>query len=137
LEKKKIFYRKGYKYQLHADYLIMVPICGFSVASLYIELTPAGLLTIFQGYAWDGASGPTIDTKSSMRATLVHDALDQLLREGHIPLKYQGVIDRLLRDIGNCDGMYKWRTTLWLWAVDTFAACKLDPDNGHPVLSAP
>jgi len=82
MEKGKIFYRKGYKYQLHVDYQILIPIHGFSINTLYLELTQAGLLTICQGYAWDGASGPTIDTKSSMRAALVHDALDQLLREG-------------------------------------------------------
>ncbi len=137
MEKGKIYYKKGYKYQLCADYQIMVPIYGVNATTLYVELTKEGALTICTGYAWDGASGPTIDTKSSMRATLVHDALDQLLREGRIPLRHQAVVDQMLYDIGKADGMLHCRIALWLKAVSLFGKCSLDPDNGHPLIIAP
>ena len=39
-------------------------------------------LLIKDGYAWDGASGPTIDTKNTQTASLVHDGLWQLIAAG-------------------------------------------------------
>jgi hypothetical protein len=37
-----------------------------------------------KGYAWNGPSGPTLDTRNFMRGSLVHDALYQLMREGRM-----------------------------------------------------
>ena len=50
-----------------------------------MSLNESGCLQIAAGYAWDGASGPTIDTRNSMIASLVHDALYQLIREDNYP----------------------------------------------------
>lgn len=49
-----------------------------------VKLTSSGCLTVHPGYAWDGPSGPAPDTPELMRGSLVHDALYQLLREGHL-----------------------------------------------------
>ena len=62
------------------------------------------------GYAWDGPSGPTIDTKNFMRGSLVHDGLYQLMREGLLAHEeYRKSADDLLRDICVEDGMSKFR----------------------------
>ena len=73
-------YSKGYKFLLRESVSVAcdIPIsCGIDK---YITLD-AGVLTIHAGYAWDGASGPVVDTVNSIRATLVHDAVYQLMRE--------------------------------------------------------
>lgn len=51
----------------------------------FAELTPDGHLRVYAGYAWDGPSGPTLDTETWMRPSLVHDVLYQLLRLGRLP----------------------------------------------------
>lgn len=58
---------------------------------------PCGCLRVKVGYRWDGASGPTIDTKSTMRASCVHDVLYQLIREGELSRKYKAAADKELR----------------------------------------
>ena len=42
---------------------------------------PITTLYISKGYSWDGPSGPAIDTPDWIKASLVHDALYQLIRE--------------------------------------------------------
>lgn len=100
-----IQYRDGYKYQLVETYTCRVSIVGQNARSEFIDLEPDGKLTICHGYAWDGPSGPTVDTKNFMRGSLVHDALYQLLREGLIPQELRQAADMILRDICREDGM--------------------------------
>lgn len=94
-----IAYKAGYEYQLKQDYVIDIEICPDHLIDLpYLSLTPAGRLTVKSGYAWDGPSGPTIDTLNFMRGSLVHDALYQLMRERHLDHdKYREPADRLLQ----------------------------------------
>lgn len=122
-----IRYREGYKYQLSSDYSKDVGIRPkHDIWTDHLHLSTAGILTIKKGYAWDGASGPTIDTKSSMRGSLVHDALYQLIRLGHIDDSYREKADELLYEICREDGMMWVRANLWEKAVRWFAnsACR-------------
>lgn len=132
-----IHYRDGYKYRLMEDYVIQTPITGYSISTDYITLNKDGKMRIKKGYAWDGASGPTFDSKSSMRASLVHDACYELERCELISLKLRDKIDCLLRDICREDGMWAWRANLWLWAVRKFGIFAADPGGDHPILVAP
>ena len=52
----------------------------------YLFCISESKVIVRRGYAWDGASGPTIDTKDSMKATLIHDVLYQVMREGGLKL---------------------------------------------------
>lgn len=113
---RHIEYTAGYKYQLHKDYMVRLPLSFFpkeledKVVNTYlISLDPGGKLTIRRGYAWDGPSGPTIDTPSFMRASLVHDALYQLMRHGHLPRSCRKGADKFLRFMAVEDGMWHWR----------------------------
>ena len=86
------------------------------------ELSPSGRLTIKKGYAWDGPSGPTIDTPSIMRGSLVHDCLYQLLRETDFGApethdRRRKKADEILYQICIEDGMWKWRAKWILAAV--------------------
>ena len=79
----KACYRKlhKYKYQLTDDYYIRIDIRpGQDLEFRFLSLSSDGILTIRKSYAWDGPSGPTIDTMDFMRGSLVHDALYQLMR---------------------------------------------------------
>ena len=85
VQRAQIRYRSGYKYQLVDDYSVTVSVIpGQNIDTDFISLNTEGLLLIKQGYAWDGPSGPSIDTKDFMRGSLVHDALYQLMRQEHL-----------------------------------------------------
>ena len=64
------------------------------IATDYAILGTDGVLIIDKGFSWDGASGPAIDTKSIIRASLVHDVLYRLMREGLISLKWRQAADK-------------------------------------------
>jgi len=104
---RSISYRSGYKYQLAKDYQVFISIKPEAfILTPYIRLDTDGLLSIVEGYAWDGPSGPAIDTPNFMRGSLVHDALYQLMRERNLdPEKLRDDADRILRQICTEDGM--------------------------------
>ena len=82
----KVKYKSGFKYQLDQSYWDFVTIKPEkNIETHFIRLATNGSLYIKKGYAWDGPSGLTFDTKSSIRGSLVHDALYQLLRMGLLP----------------------------------------------------
>jgi len=105
-----IHYTSGnYKYQLTKQYEVVTPITGYNIDLPYVRLTPDGRLIIRRGYCWDGPSGPTIDTKSFMRGSLVHDVFYQLLRGQLIEYKERLIADKLLQYMCIQDGMWKVR----------------------------
>ena len=129
---KCLYFKRGYKYQTSRDYHIkldIVPLSedGVFIPSGYAYLSPAGDLDIYAGYAWDGASGPTFDTKNSMTGSLVHDVLYQFIRLGLVDPKYKEYADKVLHDICTEDGMYGWRADYWRWAVLNFGAGSCRP----------
>lgn len=135
-----IRYTDGYKFQLEEPYQHatgMTPAPG-APGNRFVGMSPDGLLTIAAGYAWDGASGPAIDTPSFMRGSLVHDALYQLIRLGVISLDQRAAADRILRDIVRADGM--WAPRAW-WVhqgVRLFGGIYLaGRGQGNTVLTAP
>jgi len=133
-----IYYKAGYKYQLTKDYEHPVPIRPeYIVGNDYITLTNTGRLIIKKGYAWDGPSGPTIDTKTFMRGSLVHDALYQLLRENILHPSYREIADYELRRICLEDGMNRMRAWWVYHGVQAGAAFAADPMNRKPILTAP
>ncbi len=72
----------------------------------FITVGANGTLIVKAGYAWDGPSGPTLDTDNFMRGSLVHDVLYQLMRDGVIdPKEYKDKADRELQHICRIDGM--------------------------------
>ena len=136
---KFIRYRAGYKYQLFEDYTEIIGIYPEAdIETEYIILRKSGLLIIKEGYAWDGASGPTIDTRSSMRGSLKHDALYQLMRLKLLPEAWRRKTDEILRDTCIEDGMWRWRAALWFRAVEDVAEISAHPGHDeYPVITAP
>lgn len=102
----KIFYKEGYKYQLEEPYRVETACRPYVTGgNRFVSIDTQGILTISAGYAWDGASGPAIDTKNFMRGSLVHDALYQLIAIGILPPNQRQYADLMLKEIVLEDGM--------------------------------
>ena len=134
-----IAYKSGYKYQLKKDYVTTIDIKpDASIDTGYLVLTADGTLTIRSGYAWDGPSGPTIDTLNFMRGSLVHDALYQLMRERHLDKdKHREAADRLLQKMCKEDGMSALRAWWVYQGVRLGGDPSADPANDKPIIWAP
>lgn len=117
---------RRYKYQLVQDYVHELNEPFPDVTTPFISILN-NVLTIKKGYCWDGPSGPTWDTLSSMRASLVHDALYQLIRMGMLLPRYREPSDLELQRTGLEDGMWRWRAWAWYKAVSNFAAGAATP----------
>lgn len=131
-------YKAGYKYQLAETYSIAMPWLADQPDHAADWLNVAGAtLTIERGYCWDGASGPTWDSRSSMRASLVHDALYQLMRLGVLPEACREMADQALYDLCVEDGMFRPRAWAWWKAVRLMAAGAAKNGTDREVLTAP
>ena len=134
-----IQYKAGYKYQLtkdHTEQLALKP--ERLILTGYLKLTPNGVLTIRAGYAWDGPSGPAIDTPNFMRASLVHDALYQLMRQGLLDRQlYRKPADAEMKRIVVETKMSPWRRAYTWWGVRRFAAKAASAGALRPIITAP
>lgn len=135
--KPYILYRDGYKYQLVEDYEVVTSIRPETdIVTDFICLDTMGRLWIKKGYAWDGPSGPAYDSPNFMRGSLVHDALYQLMRQGHLdPKIHRKAADKEMVRICREDGMWALRRQ---WA---YAGVRLGGENAatkpRPILRAP
>ena len=132
----RIAYKKGFKYQLIEDYSADIPIFPASIAENDYVVLGLGHIFIRAGYAWDGPSGPTFDTKTFMRGSLVHDALYQLMREGLLSLD-RVWSDRLLRQMCREDGMCRLRAWWVFKGVRWGGRGSASPRGLRAVLRAP
>lgn len=134
-----ISYKDGYKYQLSQAYATVITIKPENDIDFdFIKLNSDGAISIKKGYAWDGPSGPTIDTLNFMRGSLIHDALYQLMREKIIDKDiYRKPADQLLRNMCREDGMSSIRAW-WVYKGVRFGGdSAASPSNKKPVIRAP
>jgi hypothetical protein len=133
-----IKYSEGYKYQLAENYVVQTPVTGQEIVDFYFVLEPCGRLTVRKGYAWDGASGPTFDSKSSMSPSLVHDVFCQLMRDKRLSYTYwQDAINEFFRQQCKDAGMWGWRAAIWYAGVEFGDAGNPDQGPDRIVLEAP
>jgi len=108
-------YCAGYKYRLAEDYAVQTAIRPpADIITPFITLTASGLLTLRAGYASDGPSGPTIDTKNFIRGAFGHDALYQLMRMRLLDCGWRPTADQELDRWCKEDGM--WGIRRW-WVL--------------------
>jgi hypothetical protein len=123
---------KGYKYELVESLAVQTGLTNLSDEIIfirdYIGLFSDGILSINMGYQWDGMSGVG-DSKQSMRASLVHDALYQLMREGLLDRKYKDAADRLLQQILIEDGASKLNAWICYQGVKMFGKKSTYPEK--------
>jgi len=136
-ESPLLFYVSGYKYQSRCD---MVYFAGVyppvDIVTDLIALRRDGWMWVGCYFAWDGCSGPTIDTPTNMRAGHAHDALAALIRMGKLAPVTRFASNELIRRIMIADGAYRWRADLYRLALNHTASWA-DPKNAKRVLTAP
>ena len=134
-----IRYKADYKYQLANSYKITIPIRPKSkIDTDFICLDENGVLLVKKGYAWDGPSGPVIDTDENMRASLVHDALYQLMRNKELSSRtHRKSADQLFKDICKADGVSNLRASAYYKALRKFGKPAASPQNKKKVHRAP
>lgn len=134
-----IRYRSGYKYQLASKYSITSGIKPTEpIDTEFIKLNTRGRLTIVRGYAWDGPSGPVIDTKENMRASLVHDALYQLMRHRKLNADaHKDKADRLFEKICIQDGVSRTIAQIYYLGLKLGGRPDTDPKKKKKIHKAP
>jgi hypothetical protein len=136
---KTIKYIRWYGcYKLYENYVVQTNLRPVqAIETRYILLSVDGLLTIKKGYVWDGPSGPTFNTPSSMRGSLGHDAKYQLIRMLLLNYQLKAIVDHELYNDCIEDKMWKWRAKLWLKSVKTFGYLSLIQGSEPEILTAP
>ena len=138
MTKPYIRYRSGYKYQLVEEHQVKVSVIPKkNIKTDFIELNTEGMLIIKKGYAWDGPSGPALDTGNFMRGSLVHDALYQLLRNELLEPEWRDEADEELRRICRQDGMSRIRAWWVHRAVRVGAGPAASPESRKKIHEAP
>jgi hypothetical protein len=134
-----IYYKEGYKYQLTRPYAVqtgIIPPCRIDYE--FFTLYENGTLVVKSGYAWDGASGPTFDSKSSMRPSLVHDCFCQMAKDGHLDYAiYAPQYNQLFRRMCEEDGMWSWRAAIWQAGVIIGRGGDPEVPDDNPEVFAP
>lgn len=135
---RSIKYKKGYKYQLVEDAVTQTKIRPEkNIITRFITLAMDGTLTVYASYAWDGPSGPTIDTKSSMMPSLFHDAKYQLMRLLLIPLACREIADDEFYDDCIYSEMNRYRAAVWTTCLRGFAENSALPASEPKTFIAP
>jgi hypothetical protein len=131
-----LVYARGYKYQLRVAHAVRIPELVGAVAEPvstdWVELDPDGTLRLRAGYACDGASGPTFDSRSSMRGAFYHDGGYALIRAGLLSGEWRPQLDKMFYRVCLEDGMFSPRAWLWYHAVRIFASPAADPAAESP-----
>ena len=89
------------------------------VVSKYFDVIK-GLVIIHKGYAWDGASGPVVNTENTLLGTLVHDVIYQAIEEGQLDVSYRVNGDNAFYRILRERGVSYFRAKAWFLAVRLF-----------------
>ena len=96
-----------------------------------------GVLFVRKNYCWDGASGPTVDTKNTILPSLPHDALFQLIRNGYLSHEWYKEADAELYRLLALGGMSKIRLFLWKLGLGLTKGSAAKAKNIKKILVAP
>ena len=137
--KRFIRFRADYKCQLAEDYQMNIPIQPKAdIITGFIKLNTVGRLTVKNGYAWDGPSGPVVDMRQNLRASLVHDAIYQLMRNNLLSAHvHRKTSDKLFRDICKADGVSSITANVYYKSLRRFGKPAASPQNKRVVMRAP
>lgn len=137
METRHLIYCDGYKYQSRCP---MVYYAGIipekNIVTDLIVLRRDGWMWVAPYFAWDGASGPAIDTPSVMRACQFHDGAAALMRMGKLPMDCRFRVNETYRRLMITDGALLVRADLHRFALDR-TKYWADPENSKRVHVAP
>ena len=110
-----------YKFKVEETFSIELPFKIPDFVHPYASLKD-GILSVKRGYAWDGASGPIINTRDTLVASLVHDVLYQAMRLNLIKSSKENrmIADKNFFEILKMNGVNSIRRKVWYFAVRLF-----------------
>ena len=110
-----------YKFKVEENFSIELPFKIPDFVHPYASLKD-GILSVKRGYAWDGASGPIINTQDTLVASLVHDVLYQAMRLNLIKSSKENrqFADKNFFEILKIHGVNSIRRKVWYFAVRLF-----------------
>ena len=110
-----------YKFKVEENFSIELPFKIPDFVHPYASLKD-GILSVKRGYAWDGASGPIINTRDTLVASLVHDVLYQAMRLNLIKSSKENrtIADKNFFEILKMNGVNSIRRKVWYFAVRLF-----------------
>jgi len=91
-------YWKGYEYVVAENFSVQTTVYGYDISDKFFHLYPSGKLEIYQGYPWDGNSGPFPDIDQTIEASCGHDILCDLINSGRLPHDEQPKADQFYHD---------------------------------------
>lgn len=109
------------EFELLKAHTEIISITGYDYEDDFVKLNHQGFITVKTGFKW-GASSLTVDTKSSRRASLIHDAIFYMSYKG----VFQGPFSKDIMHESNsilyhmclADGMWRWRAKAWFEALE-------------------
>lgn len=120
----KIKYKHGFKFYLAEDFSLRIDgLPDANVLPLYKMSMANGTLTISKGYMWDKG----FRDKRFVRATLVQEALYQLIRLGYLPYEWRSKSNAIYFGLLVEDGVPKpiaWMMKKWVDVFGNVAANK-------------
>ena len=110
-----------YKFKVEENFSIELPFKIPDFVHPYASLKDV-ILSVKRGYAWDGASGPIINTRDTLVASLVHDVLYQAMRLNLIKSSKENrqIADKNFFEILKMNGVNSIRRKVWYFAVRLF-----------------
>jgi hypothetical protein len=112
------------KFEIIEATTVKGPILGYSYKDDLVELNKNGFLTVFEGFTW-GASGPTIDTKSTRKGSCFHDAYfhisNQGVFKGDNSLSIMHSTNEFLHSTLLDEGAWEWRADKWYFFLEEFS----------------
>ena len=110
-----------YKFKVEENFSIELPFKIPDFEHPYASLKD-GILSVKRSYAWAGASGPVINTRDTLVASLVHDVLYQAMRLNLIKPSKENrkIADKNFFEILKMNGVNSFRSKVWYLAVKLF-----------------
>ncbi len=136
---RRMMFRREYKYLVMEKYVFQLEHTypAFTVyrqSHLQREASPLPMfafegnrLLVYPGYSWDGASGPAVDTRSSMAPSLMHDCAYQSIRMGRLSRDYRKAADSDFRELLRSEGMGRVWSRVRYWALRAFGSRAAKP----------
>lgn len=98
----------GYDRVVAEDFFVQTTIYGYDISDKFFHLYPSGKLEIYQGYAWDGNSGPFPNFTSTIEASCGHDIICDLINSERLPDVEQPKADQFYYDTVIRKGLWPW-----------------------------
>ena len=138
-ETRRIWYKPNVKYWLAGDAVFKTELRPkHNIKTKFIDLGTDGWMTVREGFAWDGPSGPTADTPDVIRGSLMHDAAYELMRQGLLDTEGdRQLADAELKRIMLDDGAAPGRSQIWYDMLRKFGAKNAIPEYAKAPICAP